>query len=182
MKRFLSLPALAALLLVGCEGAPSEPLLVEPGAALAAKSGPVASSARGSGHFTYEGEYRTFAFTVRKSSDGSTAGMWQLQSRHTNSTLHGEIQCVSFEGNAAWFSGTLTQSDNPLFPVGSVWGIIVVDNGEGANASPDQVSLATQFSPAVPTAWCGAPLSAIRSIFTNIGPFDIENGNVQVRP
>ena len=53
---------------------------------------------------------------------------------------------------------------------------------EGAGASPDQVSLATTFSPANPAAWCAASLTTLRSIFVNIGPFDVENGNVQVSP
>lgn len=182
MKHNVAAAALTALLLAACEGAPAGPALAESDALVAASGTPVVRSARGSGHITHLGEYRTFAFNVRESGDGSASGMWQIQSRHTNSTLHGKVECVSFDGNAAWFSGRLTRSSNPVYPVGSVWGMIVVDNGEGAGASPDQVSLATGFNPPDPAAWCATPLASIRSIFVNIGPFDVENGNVQVSP
>ena len=142
----------------------------------AAGAGRVVSSARGSGHFDVNNEYRTFAFNARKSSDGTTDGQWQLQSRHTNSTLHGNVQCISFDGSTAWFSGVVTKSDLPSYPVGTVVGMIVVDNGEGAGAPADQVSLL----PKVGATWCATPVATL--INSVIGPFDIVNGNVQVTP
>jgi hypothetical protein len=179
MTRSLGLATLAALFLVGCEQVPLEPTRLSPDAVLAAK-GPVESSARGSGHFTYLGEYRTFAFTVGKSVDGTTTGQFQLQSRHTDSTLRGKVECISFDGNSAWFASRITHTNNPAYPVGMVLGTVVVDNGEGRNANPDQVSLAFPFNPQDPPVWCNSSLATIIAIFGP--PIDIENGNVQVKP
>jgi hypothetical protein len=179
MTRSLGMTALTALLLVGCEQVPLEPTRLSPDAPLEAK-GRVESSARGSGHFTYLGEYRTFAFTVGKSADGTTNGQFQLQSRHTESRLRANVECISFDGNAAWFASRITHSNNPAFPVGLILGIFVVDNGEGTNAEPDQVSLAFPYNPQNTQIWCDTPLNTLISIFGP--PIDIENGNVQVRP
>ena len=58
--------------------------------------------------------------------------------------------------------------------MGQVWDVEVVDNGEGANAPPDQISLVYIFSPV--TLPCTNP--AVQSILDGL-IFPIESGNIR---
>lgn len=166
----------ALLLITGCAEAPTAPALDAAPAfdgETASKGGKVAS-ATGSGHFIDvrfpEEELRTFSFNAKEFADGSANGQWQLNNRNFPIRLHGEVECVSVLGNEAWFAGATTNSDDPD-QVGIIRGFYVVDNGEGGNAAPDQISFAFGLSSA--DFWC--------DLQPRVALNDVEKGNVQVK-
>ena len=129
-------------------------------------------SANGHGNITLSGELRTFSFTANTRNDGSVTGSVQLQARQADNTLHGDINCLKVVGNIAVMSGPILNSADPAF---NGWtGIFrVQDNGEGANASGDLMSLYALVPP-TSTLNCNS-----------IGPLTmlaVEGGNVQVKP
>jgi len=81
-----------------------------------------------------------------------------------------DITCLSVVGNEAWLGGVTTRSNNEFLPVGTEWVWHVVDNGQGKNAAPDQLSFFSRFAGAEN---CGAHL--------DLGLFDWTEGNVQVK-
>lgn len=172
MKRasvFFTAVLMAGLGLMGCD-APTTPLLGDEAHETmteTAGKGGSAAKATGSGHFFDErgdGGYRNFSFTAQ-----STGGQWQLVSRAAEVRVHGSVDCVSVVGNEAWFAGPTTQSDVPE-QIGIVRGFYVVDNGQGNNNPPDQISLA--FPAGDAQAWC--------DIMPQTSLNDVENGNVKV--
>ena len=140
----------------------------------------VINSATGSGQMhAGDGSLRTFSFNAVERGDGMVTGQAQLVNRQTGSAaqVHVEIDCLNVFGNLAIASGVVTQSFNPA-GIGLVSTFAVEDNGEGANAPSDRITLLLTF-PLVPP---GTPLCML------FGPGDaapllmpIEDGNVQVR-
>ena len=136
--------------------------------------GRVVQSATGAGHFTIGGELRTFAFTAQKHADGSVTGQYQLINRASDARVHGEVTCLSVVGNRAWIGG-VQKNGSEGFPEGLENGFRVVDNGEGANDPPDQLSLMfVNAPPGFAQAYCNARPAAPPL-------FPIEGGNIQVR-
>jgi hypothetical protein len=131
----------------------------------------VVESARGSGHFHLEAEWRTFAFTAKNFPDGTTKGQFQLQNRAGDLRAHGEVKCLVVDGNTAYVGAIITHSN-----VGNVVGQTRVwrvrDNGEGSQSAPDQISglIPTGLPP-------GEQFCRTRP---QIPLFQIEAGNIQV--
>jgi hypothetical protein len=135
----------------------------------------VVHSATGSGHLQVGGELRTFSFTAVERSDGTVTGQAQNHNRLTGAAAHVEIDCLNVVGNVAIVSGIL--SDTSFFRDAL---FAVEDNGEGANASPDRITLLFTFVPGI-----FPPGTPVCELF---GPEDaagalmpIDEGNVQVR-
>jgi hypothetical protein len=129
----------------------------------------VTESARGGGHFHNPTGLRTFAFTAQTRADGTTKGQYQINNRETGFKEHGRVTCLEVHGNEAWIGGTIERSNVP----GSdgfhrVWRVI--DNGEGSNDPPDQISVTL-----------GVPAAPICSDASVLPLNDIEYGNIQVR-
>ena len=177
MSRKFSLVALglaAGLATSGCSDQPltsPDTLSVSPNF----DANPVVERATGSGHFDDfrfppDPDLRTFSFTALGRADGSTTGQWELLNHNFPVRVHGVIECISVNGNSAWFAGTTTLSDDAS-NVGVIRAFRVVDNGEGSGAAADEVS----FTPAVgdAQAWCDAQIQ--------IGTNPIEEGNVRIR-
>ena len=163
------------LVLLGCE-APTTALIDEAAPATldsAAKQDGNKAQATGSGHFDDdrfpEPELRTFSFTAQEQNDGSATGQWQLNNRNFPIRIHGEVECLTVDGNEAWFAGLATQSDDDE-QIGIIRGFRVIDNGEGNGSPPDQISAAIPVSSA--QLWC--------DVRPEVEVFDIEKGNVQV--
>ncbi len=167
------------VILAGCQD--QEPVSpVEPGesspTSLSKKN--VIQSVTGSGHLTL-GEFRTFTFSARKYADGSVDGEWQLISRTGNGAkLHGNVLCLTIVGNKAWIGGEIERGPAAFSTPPNNHNLFqVIDNGEGANAPPDQISLMSVGQPiAAVTWWCTAPDPHLIPIL------NIEQGNVQIRP
>ena len=83
------------------------------------------------------------------------------------------LDCLVVNGNKAYMSGVVDHSTIST-DVGLVWDFEVVDNGEGAKAPADQISLITIFSPQLPCTHLGV------QGYLDANLFPIESGNVQV--
>ena len=141
-------------------------LIVATGAALSQAQNVVAS-ASGAGMLTVGGEKRTFAFTAQRDTSGNTTGNGQVVNKLTGAITHFQISCLSVAGNVATMRGTTTRlNGGGQF---DVW-FRVADNGEGANAPPDQITLVLLSDPPGPT--CSENLG--------LQFRDIEAGNIQV--
>ena len=170
--------ALALTALLACEAVLEPEVSVDVSSAALAK-GPVVQSVTGSGSFLLNGNNRTFSFTARILADGSVDGQW-VRVNHTEEsrfTSHGVVTCLNIIENEAWIGGLATGgfvSDPPNNEVS--WR--VVDNGQGRNAPPDQISLQLLWfntqPPGIAAWYCGATPS-----FPTYN--DVVNGNIQVR-
>ncbi len=133
----------------------------------------IVAQASGAGHITIGGDLRTFSFTAQRDSDNNSRGQAELHNRSTDSSIHMKLNCLSVSGNVATMSGVVTGSNVTGAPFGEgnpVW-FRVVDNGEGADAPPDLISLVFFFfgPPGLP---CTSPLAN--------ATIPIEGGNIQV--
>src|SRR3990172_6971448 len=159
---------------IGCSGerviSPNEQAISPP---LLAK-GAVVQSVTGSGHFTVGGELRTFAFTARRYTDGSVSGEYQGVRHDLDVPWHGNVTCFTVIGAQAWIGGVAESAGGVVIP-GTDASWRVVDNGEGQNAQPDQISLQLVNRPPGGGAAFRPP--------TPPGPalFPVESGNIQVR-
>ena len=95
--------------------------------------------AAASGGWTIAG-IRVIAFNARERANGTFDGQWQRMNHVPGGPAtpnHGEVLCVSFNGNQAWI-GTIATT-GPF--AGFEGGFRVIDNGQGSNAPRDEVSL-----------------------------------------
>ena len=176
MKFHNVLPPLAlAFALSACEQTPAVGVDVEP--AFSRGRGPVVESVTGFGLFTQAGEPTTFSFTARRYADGSVKGEWERQNRSSDLRGHGDVTCFTISRNRAWIGGIIEQfspSDPPRVGLEVVWR--VVDNGQGANGPPDEISRSrdpAQVGRSSALDFCSRP----RNIFTR----PLEAGNIRVR-
>lgn len=134
----------------------------------ASKAGP---SANGQGTLTVGDQTRHFSFHAMTASNGTVSGSGVLTYTAGGVQSKFDINCMTVVGNEATMSGVVTQSDN--IPVGyPVW-FKAVDNGEGANATEDQLTLLTYWIN-------GAAVTCAPNYFgTPLNP--IEGGNIQVK-
>ena len=111
--------------------------------------------------------------------DGGTSGEWQIVVGA--SILHGDIDCVTVlpGGTMARVSGIVEDAKFTSFVPGTGFAIEVMDNGQGANADPDQVTSALAFRNAPPEtarAFCEDGTAA-----TDLNWIPLELGNFQIR-
>jgi len=129
-------------------------------------------SANGHGNITVNDTLRTFSFQAMTRKDGTVTGSATLHNRNSDTFIKLDINCLRVVENTAYLSGIITKSSNPSFE-GRLGLFQVVDNGEGANDPPDQISLVFIYP---------------ESTLFNCNSFDdfplntIEGGNVQVNP
>ncbi|NJN45107.1 MAG: hypothetical protein HC806_10590 [Anaerolineae bacterium] len=115
------------------------------------------TSARGSGHFTFLGEWRTFSFTAHKDTDGNVTGQAQTKNRYSGSKRHIVINCMEdFGVNSVIVGGIITKS-NDENEIGQRVVFAVEDNGSGSNNLPDRLT-GLFFLPPIPDIPdCAAP-------------------------
>jgi hypothetical protein len=122
------------------------------------------------------GYFQNFSFHARENEDGSVTGSIEFNCRQPwSGRVHGTIDCMTIEGNQATMSGVVTHSDIPGYQPGRLFWFRVVDNGEGNNSAADQFS----------DVWGlpeGYSLPCTESLPFNFDMFDIEHGNIQVKP
>jgi hypothetical protein len=120
------------------------------------------------------GAKRTFSFHARVMPDGTVEGEYDNHNRQGGFVNHGDIDCLRFDGpNSAVMSGPSQRSTNPAAPLGSSSILRVVDNGEGADDAPDQVSMLIIVPP-------GSTSNCMN--FTPATMLPLVGGNIQVRP
>ena len=162
---------LAAGAFLACTEAPTGAADVDsPLFSTAGQSGP---SASGHTNLTIEGGLQTFSFNARQKKDGTVTGTLQVKSRGQNTTVHGNIDCLTVSGNQAFLNGVVTKAnaDNPfnIAPDDRLY-FGVEDNGEGAGAPADAWTDVFVFGS---DATCLDPGLAL---IAN------EGGNIQVKP
>ena len=141
----------------------------------------VVSSASGSGHgmgfdpVTGEQDYRTFSFSAKSYSDGTSNGQAQVFNRAQELKQHIDVDCLSVRGTKAVVGGVIRRSTVPRF-VGMRVLFAVRDNGEGRHGPRDQLTnifREHEFQPRGLDPDCR---------LANLEPTrEIENGNIQVR-
>jgi hypothetical protein len=139
----------------------------------------VVQSVRGSGNINDGGgNFRTFAFVASRHEDGSVSGEWQrvVHVDESQTKAHGTITCFKIEGNKARLAGFVKSGQFSTPPNNGVaWR--VVDNGQGANDSADQISLQFQgLSPDVLEPYCEGVFGDIPDLI------DVLVGNIQITP
>jgi hypothetical protein len=169
MRLAKMLPLVAVVGLLGCGEGTTEPNEADTPLLAMGGANPVVQSVTGSGQTTRpSGIWRTFSMNARKYADGTVEGQIQLNNHVSNQGWKWSrryiVTCMAIEGNQAWIGGFKWKTDTEVV-------LRVVDNGEGKNADPDQISYipggnAAQFCVDKP----GFPLLR-----------DVEAGNIQVR-
>ncbi|PKA84590.1 hypothetical protein ATE92_2788 [Ulvibacter sp. MAR_2010_11] len=131
-------------------------------------SGP---SANGQGTLTNpDGSTRHFSFHAKEKNNGSIQGSGVLTYGGGLLKIKFDVDCLEVSGNTAHLSGIITSwSDNPD---GVGWGFWfkVIDNGEGANADPDEM-----------TRLGNSPSPLDCTVDYGIEIYQIEGGNIQVK-
>ncbi len=123
-----------------------------------------------------DGQFRTFSLQVQRHADGTVSGSFQYNNHGVSSMGQGIITCFTVIGNQAWLGGEFVRSDIPAL-VGLEAAFIVIDNGEGKNATADQISF-------IASQPAGSGLAQAQCDFTPQGLFllhDVEKGNIQIR-
>lgn len=123
-------------------------------------------------NFPIEGEgFRHFTFHAREKNNGNVEGNGVLTYIGGVEFSSFDIDCLVVDGNVAWMSGVVTRDRLPEL-VGQLCAFRVVDNGEGAGAPPDELSI----------LYYGTDPAVYTCVNTLLVPvYPIEGGNIQVR-
>ncbi|MFC2094015.1 hypothetical protein ACFLSH_00160 [Bacteroidota bacterium] len=179
---------LSILIFSGCQENTSDPTSVSNDDGSLSKGGKVIDNVTGSGNFVSNGNLRVFTFNARSFADGSVDGHFNLN--RTNSGVHisGSITCFNINGNEAYFGGIIenSNSSNPNFGPGASSWFAVMDNGQGNNSDPDQISLSLNsndpfYDQTFLEQFCADP-STVAPLDNPIsyGWNDVESGNIKI--
>ena len=129
-------------------------------------------SVNGQGTITLvNGTSRHFSFHANTNKDGSISGNGVLTYTEGERKIMFDINCLSIDEGTATISGNITKDKQVDAYIGSVIWFQVVDNGEGKNAAPDQMTLMITNS----SIECDSDLSYTLAFY------DIEGGNIQLK-
>jgi len=173
LYKFLGIILLSIAIFSGCNENTSEtsPVSSDQGSLLKS-SGPSAS-----GQGRIEGTNRTFSFNAVTHHDGSVSGQGQLTLTHNGNDIkiHFSVDCLTVTGNAAILQGTVAKIIGYPEYSGVPFWFKVVDNGEGSNSNPDEM---TFFYFCEPETECDLPECGGE---LDVDLYAIENGNIQVK-
>lgn len=144
MKLARLLPFAAAAALVACD-TPTQPSELDStmdlDGSLVAGEAAVVASAVGSAHREAGGKPVLLNFSAVKRDDGTVHGSYYFQSVFNHVQITVDVTCMTVtDGNKAWVAGIISTSNIPIL-VGTVSYFYTFDNGEGADADADVVSL-----------------------------------------
>ncbi len=177
---FIAITGIAMILFTGCsqeemQTVDNENLVLNVDETQTRASGP---SASGHGTLSFEGipinaeGFRQFSFHARVKKNGSVQGSGVLTYIGGVRNLQFDIDCLEVDGNLAVMSGVVTRDNQNPNNEGLLCWFKVIDNGEGNNADPDEITLFyTGTNPA--TYDCANNF--------NVATYPIDGGNVQVR-
>lgn len=117
------------------------------------------------------------SFNAKKYANGAVSGEFEYHQLGLGESFnfHVDVTCMNvYDGHRAKIGGVIRVSNDPTLPPGVFAWFQVFDNGEGANAPPDQSGLIGFGNEAANEAFCNSPN------LPRFGPWDVE-GNVQVR-
>lgn len=101
----------------------------------------VIQSVSGSGHLTEGAIYRTVTFNILKRVDGTVEGWYRsLRRGRGGARIRVRVECLHVTGNQAWASGSIVAALDPG-NIGRPYSFRFIDNGEGANAPPDEIGV-----------------------------------------
>jgi hypothetical protein len=151
-----------------------------------AAGGPgVVASASGGVHWTIalpnqfgvEIGNQPLSFNAKKYADGTVSGEFEYHQLGLGESFNFHVEVTGmnvYDGHRAKIGGVIRVSNDPTLPPGVFAWFQVFDNGEGANAPPDQSGLVGFGNDVANEAFCNSPN------LPRFGPWDVE-GNVQVR-
>jgi hypothetical protein len=115
-------------------------------------------------------------FNARKDAGGTVSGHFKYFQTDDGVpyAFSGSITCLQTYGSRAKLGGVIESSTDPTVAVGSYGWFQEFDNGEGANAAPDQSTLMGVGDEAANEAFCAS------AALPRFGPWDVQ-GNIQVR-
>jgi hypothetical protein len=170
--RFLTLALMAAVAACNSEG--TGPLDPSTGGLTLTGGRGVTESISGSGHYVrtdLPGVYRTFSFHATKKADETVKGEFQLDNDGLDLDFHGDIVCFTIVGNEAWVGAVSERTNAAGYDPPQEHVFRIVDNGQGDNFIPDQVST--------------MPLGDTDSYCQNTPLYpalkDVLDGNIQIR-
>lgn len=197
---FLVLATAAVFGLTGCSdttdpGVAPQSSAADQGEVIALAKGPVVHSASGNCGIFVGGKSLTFAFTAKKYADGSCSGEYQIYVHYQEpdwGKWHGKVVSLEvYDGNKAVIGGIETHSGFP----GYYDAFVVVDNGEGGNATGDTWTSTVYWDESLTAAeavWAMSPDDVVDAIVAQqaswgniLTPADvlttIQHGNIQVQ-
>ncbi len=115
-----------------------------------------------------------YALNARVDEAGAVSGQGSFTFVFPVAEFHAVINCLEVDGNVAWIGMTITETDNSLpFPGGLPVGLNLVwqlrDNGQGANAAPDEQSF---FFP--------GPACTEQPDLFGVATFEFDTGNIRI--
>ena len=131
------------LLITGCQSNSVAPVMDNHSSTITLKKSVVVQSVSGSGNYSIDGDLRVFNFKADRYNDGSVSGHFDLNRHGTNVRYSGLITVFSVVGNIVYWGGFITSSNQttPDLSVGAGAISAAIDNGQGKNNPPDQVTL-----------------------------------------
>lgn len=113
----------------------------------ASAQGPIVNKVSAGGHDVAVGDFprdANLSLIAMEFSDGTVRG--QITDRYSipGRGWHGNVECLSVNGNQAWVGGVITHHHNPL-AIGGYFYIRVEDNGTSRQDPPDRLSAAFTF-------------------------------------
>lgn len=162
--------SVAIAILAGCADDPTSIPTDAPNFAVAG----VGHRATGSAHVQGSDGLREFTFNAVEHQNGSVSGGYKVVLPN-GLFIESDATCVTVAGNTAWVGGVIRASNSAAVVIGSTSMFHVVDNGEGAGADPDIVSiLAFNRIEGADQNFCANQLIEFPEL-------TVTNGNVQVR-
>jgi hypothetical protein len=175
--RFIGLAA-SVLAIAGCSDQPRLPSAPgEVRLSAAPESNGVVQSISGNADIDAPEGLRRMEIHARKSADGTVSGRFYLKQEWGNrDTYEADVVCFTIVGNRAYVGGVLTRVNGVPFLDYLSLRVVMVDNGEGANAAPDQSSQA--FSVQQP----GQPQLFCNNAALVLPMHELIRGNLTIRP
>jgi hypothetical protein len=132
--------------------------------------GATGHSARGSGHVTFGPTMENVSFSAQQTAGFAATGSAEVNDITAGVRAHIDVNCLNVIGNYAIVSGVVTSSSEEAL-VGDEAAFAVQDNGEGANAPPDLMSIVNFYNVGV------GPDCTVQAEY-DLAP--ITGGNIQV--
>jgi len=129
----------------------------------------------GSGHVPSGDGLREFTFHAVRNVDGAARGSYKIEFTATGLFVLVDVTCLSVVGNTGWVGGRIVDSNIPVVRIGTVSYFYAIDNGEGAGAAPDRVSVARLNDVD------GEDIRFCTDRPLLLPAFDVQSGNAQVR-
>lgn len=175
--RFIALAA-SVLAIAGCIDHPQLPAApTELRLSADPESNGVVQSINGNADIEAPEGLRRMEIHARKSTDGTVTGRFVLRQQWgTENTIEADVVCFTIVGNRAFVGGVITAVNGVPYEDYFSLRVVMVDNGEGANAAPDQSSQAFSFQQA------GQPQLFCNNAALVLPMHDLVRGNLTIRP